>query len=244
MATLFDAIRSSFVDQWWLFKLICSVYVLYFTIYKAEQYIPSPELRNIFYLIIFLFFLGCSAVSIKRNLNNQHPLFPGITNAIEVVSMAIGGFISILIGSIVSAIFVWFMESFLIPLFPSDNLVIKYVFDCLALLFAFPFIIIPLILYCKDGKLSDAFKFEVISQTAGAYFTAILNVLVQFLCIYGLAYVCLYFLLIQMFGKVDLFINVLNCTIIVVAFFTTMVCLSENYDLRIKNDIEEIIKKT
>ena len=224
MASLIGTIRSSLGDQWWFIKVAVAVYVLYFLVNNAPKIISSNEILVLLYVMTFIIFLGYAIISMNHNINNKYPLFPGVTNVLDIILKSIGSVCVSIIPVIIGSAIVYIISTIHLPI------VLKNIFYGLAILFMLPFIIIPLVLYSARGKLMDAFRFGIILNAAGNFVMNFVLFALQFVVIFGIIYVCLFYFLQQMFGVNNLATEILRYTFVVISFFTSMVYFSDLYD--------------
>lgn len=225
MASLIGTIRSSLGDQWWFIKAALAVYVVYFAIHDLPKYLPTPDLQIMAYSLLGIIFIGCATVAMNHNITNCYPLFPGFTSILEVIIKTIGSFFVILTGGIITGGIVY-----LIGTIPADNIIVKYIFYALTMLFMMPFLIIPLVLYSARGKLTDAFRLGIIFGSAGNFIMNFIVFVIQFAIIFVLSYFCLFFFLKQMFGDNHISLELLLYLYAVISFFVSMVYFSDLYD--------------
>ncbi len=223
MASLIGTIRSSLGDQWWFLKAAVAVYVLYFTVNQAHQFIAA-DMLVIFYGIVGILFLGYAAVSMNRNINNNYPLYPGISNILDIIIKSIGSIFTVLTGLLITWSIIYLLSIISVP-----NTV-KNIFYVLAVLFMTPFTIIPLVLYSARGKFTDAFRLGIIFSSAGNFIMNFILFALQFAVVFVLSYICLAQFLNQMFGANHISVEILRYLYYVISFFTSMVYFSDLYD--------------
>lgn len=239
MASLIGAMRSSLGDSFWFLKLAVTVYMVYFVCFQAPLYIHDVRIIYLLYAFIAIIMQGSAIVAMHRNLNNKYPLFPGIFSIFEIMFRGVAAFLIVLIYDII-----FIFLAYLLLLIPENPYIIyiKIICGLIITVVAIPFSVIPLVLFSARGKFFDAFRFNLVYNSAGNFIAQFIIYLIQALLIFGISFVCLYFFLSQAFGKMNIGIILLMITYFIINYYILMIYFSDLYDDVIPK-IEETKKK-
>ena len=102
-----------------------------------------------------------------------------------------------------------------------------------------PFIFVPLVLYSVNGKLTDAFRFNLIYEASGNYTVQFASYLLQYALIMGFATNLVYITILEMLGD-HVGLLILKAVVIVISFLSVFSYSSDLY----QDVIPEIKEKT
>lgn len=225
MASLVNAVRNIMSDTWWIVKLIVLSAPVYFILNNNEFAADLMGANIPVLLAILLLYFGCGAVLMNRNINNKSPVLPGIMTIPEVILRGIGAVISALPGLAVL---------YGICLFISTNVVLEepfavfILYTCVIAFFT-PFILVPVVLFSVNSKITDAFRFDKVFSASGNFVVAVLSFIIQyFFYVFIIAFV-LYKLLLEMLGEGNPFLLMFTAFVIVVSFLLVFSYSSDLY---------------
>lgn len=175
MASIINSLRNLSSDNYWFIKILfLAVPIFCILNYGAlDQYALSDQI--IFGSILGIFYLGVAAILMHRNINNLSPILPSLFTIPEFVIKGIG----ISIVSVPLYIIYILIINTIATYVVFEPFVMAVIYICVTLFLA-PFIFIPGVLYCVNGKLTDAFNFKVILASAGNFSVAFLSYIIQY----------------------------------------------------------------
>lgn len=175
MASIINSLRNLSSDNYWFIKILFLALPVFFILnYGAVGSFDISEQIG-FCAILGIFYLGVVAILMHRNINNLSPILPSLFTIPEFVIKGIGMCI------VAVPLYVVFISiiSFIANNVVFEPFVMWVIYICVTLFLA-PFVFIPPVLYCVNGKLSDAFNYKVILASAGNFSVAFLSYVIQY----------------------------------------------------------------
>jgi len=232
MASLINSIRNVTSDPWWFVKLAFFSAIIFYILYNSYDYPAGNPNLTVIYIVISFLYLGCAAVCMHRNINNKNPFFPGLFSIPEVLIKSIGAAIAIIPGLLIYYACMTFVQNN----FVFEPFVMGVIYICVTLFFS-PFIFIPVVLYSVNGKITDAFRFNIIFEASGNFVVQFLSYMLQYALIFVTSTLVVYFLLLEMLGD-HVSLLILKCIVIVLTFFSIFSYCSDLY-----GDVIPLIKE-
>ena len=175
MANIVNALRNISSDSWWFVKIaVMTIPIFYF----FENTSPASFDFNMMlpYFVVFaILYLGVVAVLMHRNIANKSPLLPSLFSIPEFIVKAIG----LSIVSLPMYILYFYLMYYVYNNLEFEAYMMFIIYVGITLLFA-PFIYIPSVLYCVNGKVSDAFNFRIIIEAGGNFVVQFLAFILQY----------------------------------------------------------------
>lgn len=225
MASLVNAFRNIMSDTLWILKLIILSAPVYFIL--NDEGLSGELLGSNFPVLagIILLYFGCGAVLMNRNINNNSPVLPSLLTIPEVILRGIGSIIAALPGLAVLYGVCLFINSNVVL---EEPFVLFVIYTCVIAFFT-PFILVPMVLFCVNGKITDAFRFDKVFSASGNFVVAALSFIIQyFFYIFIIAFI-LYKLLLEMLGEGNPFLLMFISFVAVVSFFLIFSYSSDLY---------------
>lgn len=237
MASLINSLRNISSDSFWAPKLAFLSFFIFIILDNKEQVVRVGSAIPLLSLFIIIIFMGCASVMMNRNINNKSPLLPGLFSFPEVFVKSIGCTISMIPGTVIYVFCISYIQKYLI----FETFVMIVIYSCVTLFFL-PFICIPAVLYSVNGKLKDAFRFDIIFAGSGNFVVQVLSYIIQYFFIIFLFAYLLYKLFVSMLGEESVFIPIVYSITIVVSFLSFFSFCADLYDdvippLKSKRDI-------
>ena len=225
MASVVNAIRNVMSDKLWIIKIFVLSIPVYFTFFDTSISASILNKNFLILIILLLIYLGCASVMMNRNINNKSPILPGIFTIPEIIIKSICSAIVALPGFVILSVICYCINSYFVLEEPFTIIVIYTV----AFLIVVPFIIIPMVLYSVNGKLTDGLKYNKVIDVSGNFVVAILSFIIQYVFIVILFTYLIYKLFIEMLGEGNLVIPMIYSYVIVFSFLLIFSYSSDLY---------------
>ncbi len=226
MASVINASRNLLSDKLWFVKFFVLTMPVFY-ILQDKNILQTIFSENVHILIMLIIaYLGCASVMMHRNINNKVPLLPGIFTIPEVIIKAIGSSIVALPGISVLIIVCYFINEYIKI---EEPFVLFVIYACI-IIFLIPFIIIPMVLYSVNGKVTDGLKFNKVFEASGNFVVVSLSFVIQYFFIVILLTYVLCRLFIEMFGPENIANSILFSFVIVFSFLLIFSYSSDLYE--------------
>ena len=233
MASFINSIRNITSDTWWFVKLAFFSAVVFFVLDQG-YYQRNNESYIVAYILLCMLGLGCAAFLMNRNINNRSPILPSFFNILGLIKDSIFSTIVAIPGTV----FFGLVVNYIYNNYEFEPFVAFVIYLCVTLFFV-PFIFVPLVLYSVNGKLTDAFRFNLIYEASGNYTVQFASYLLQYALIMGFATYLVYITILEMLGD-HVGLLILKAVVIVISFLSVFSYSSDLY----QDVIPEIKEKT
>ena len=222
MASLINSIRNITSDSWWLVKIAVFSAIVFFVLDQGYYQRNNPN-YIVAYIMLAVLGMGCASIMMHRNINNLSPILPSLFNIPEWILKSICSSIVVVPGVVLFGVSVNAIYSN----FEFEPFVAFVVYLCVTLFFV-PFIFVPVVLYSVNGKLADAFRFNLIYEASGNYTVQFAGYLIQYALIMGFSVYLVYFTISEMLGD-HVGLLILKAVVIVISFFSVFSFSSDLY---------------
>ena len=222
MASLINSIRNITSDPWWFVKIAVLSSIVFFVLDQGYYQRNNPN-YVVAYILLAVFGMGCAAILMHRNINNLSPILPSLFSIPELIMKSICSSIVVVPGAVLFGVVVNLIYSN----FEFEPFVAFVVYLCVTLFFV-PFIFVPVVLYTVNGKLSDAFRFNLIYEASGNYTVQFASYLIQYAFIMGFTTYLVYFIIYEMLGD-HVGLLILKAVVIVISFLSVFSFSSDLY---------------
>lgn len=175
MASIINSLRNLSGDSFWFLKILFLATPIFFILEYGALENYGFEDKLIFGSIIGIVYLGVAAILMYRNINNLSPILPSLFTIPELIVKALG--ISIVSVPLYIA-YICAIKA-ISTYFTFEPFVMWVIYICVTLFLA-PFILVPAVLYCARGKISDSFNIKIIFDAAGNFSVAFLSYVIQY----------------------------------------------------------------
>ena len=210
MASIINAARNIFSDNFWHLKLIIYSVPLYLFINNRMNNLSF----SVGYIIIICLYLGVCIFLMDRNINNKSPLLPSLFDIPELVKKTV-------FGSVISLPFLivyYFVINLVFQMFSYSFPVMCIIFGCVTMILA-PFIILPTVYYSVRERVTDAYNLKLIVDGAGNFAVALLGFIIQYVIIFGFVGTVIYMLIYHMLKDTTM-LSIFESLFIVFSFLT------------------------
>ncbi len=225
MAGIIDSLRNISTDMWWFPKLLCLGYLAFLLIFNIDYLMAHQQSLIALASITSVLFMGSVSILMKRNINNEAPILPGILDFPELILRSV---ITTLFMAPAS-LFLYFILKYLIenPFFeqPIHGIIIGFV----TLIFT-PFIFIPTVLFAARSKIKDGFRFDLILKGGGDFIVKILLYIIQVFFFLYIPSFLFYLAIKAMMGEESSVIYMFIGFAMTVTFFSFFSYISDLYE--------------
>ena len=226
MANAINAMKNITSDKIWFIKVAVLAIPVYAYL-TEDNFIPMFFVTDLnFWVVLSLLYLGVSSVLIHRNLKNKVPILPSFFDIIDVIRRSICSAIVALPGLASLFAVLYLLHTYFQYL--SENLM--FWAHVLCILILLPFIIVPIVIYSVNGKLTDIFRVRNLQSASGDFIISFILFIIQYALTLGVFTYLVYAAFKSFYGENFIGIPILFAFVITFTFLAVFSWAADLYE--------------